>query len=167
MGPGRRQHKSNRGLRFSGRGEASPRARKRTCSCRAVRERRAPPRLVFALLCVFSQQAPDEEAKGKELGSADSLALGSTSGTHSTPRRSSSRRYPRTEDTPTGGLQVTASRSFQRGRRVCSFCYLQAMNCGSQRPERVELDPGSASKSLCGVGSARASVSPSVKWTQR
>lgn len=105
MGPGRRQHKSSRGLGFSGRGEASPRARKRSRSCRAARERRAPPRLVFALLCVFSQQAPDKEAKGKELGSVDSLALGSTSWTHSTPRGSSSRRHRGQKTLPPGACR--------------------------------------------------------------
>lgn len=70
----------------------APESRKRTCFYRAVRERRAPPRLVFALLCVFSQQAADEEAKGREPpGSVDSLALGSTSWRHSAPSKSSSR----------------------------------------------------------------------------
>lgn len=52
---------------------------------------RAPPSLVFALPCVFSQQALDEEAKGGEPHSVDSLLLGSTSWRQGTLHRSGSR----------------------------------------------------------------------------
>lgn len=69
----------------------APTSRKRTCFYRTILERRAPPRLVFALLCVFSQQAPEEEAKGREPDSVDCLALGSTSWRQGTLSRSSSR----------------------------------------------------------------------------
>lgn len=97
-----------------------PHIRKRTCFCRTVGgEGRTPPRLVFALLCVFSQQALHKEAKCKEPGSTNSSALDSTHWRPRTLCRSSSRGHQGTEDTPTGAQQVTAFRSFRHGWRVC------------------------------------------------
>lgn len=120
--PGRRPHKSNRELGFPWRGEASPDPGREPAPPGRSR-RGGSTQACVCLLCVFSQRAPDEEAKGKGPGSAGSLALGSGSWTHGTPHGRSSRRHRGQQAFPRG-WQVTASRALQRGRRACSSLFV-------------------------------------------
>lgn len=90
----------------------APASRKRTCFHRTIIGEEGPTQThVCPALCI-QPAAPDEEAKGRELGSVDCLARGSTSWRQGTLSRSSSRRLQGTEDTPrrgsTGnGVQMT------------------------------------------------------------
>lgn len=77
-------------------------SRNRSCSHRAVGGQDGPTQIVFALPCVFSQQAPDEEAKGRELGSVDSWYWAAPGGDKA-PCRGSSRRHQGTEGSPSRG----------------------------------------------------------------